>query len=70
MLDEGEEATFKKQFGGVSSFGLLDWPPAVERLEPVRVHIYDPADRARYLEGRSIATGDMALVGTPLLRWK
>jgi asparagine N-glycosylation enzyme membrane subunit Stt3 len=69
-LDEGEEATFRAQFSPFSDVGRLDWPPAAERFEPVHVRIYDPADRARYFDGRSIATGDMALVGKPLLRWK
>jgi len=69
-LEEGEEPAFRNQFSTFSSFGLLDWPPAVERFEPVRVRIYDLADRTRYIEGHSVATGDMALVGRPLLRWK
>jgi len=69
-LDEGEEAIFRARFAPFSDLGRLDWPPAVERFEPIHVRVYDPADRQRYLDGEAIATGDIGLVGEPLLRQK
>jgi hypothetical protein len=65
VVEEGEEPIFKDRFAASSEFGKLDWPPAVERFEPVRVRIYDPADRARYMAGDPIVTGDIGFVGTP-----
>jgi hypothetical protein len=36
--------------------GRLDWPAAAERREPIRVRIYDPADRERFQRGEMIPT--------------
>jgi hypothetical protein len=64
-LEEGEEPDFRQQFDRFSELARLDWPPAAERSEPVRVRIYDPADRARFLAGEGIVTGDVRLVAKP-----
>ena len=69
-LEEGEEPDFRQQFGGFSELSRLDWPPTAERREPVRVRIYDPADRARFLAGVGIVTGDIALMRKPTLTRK
>jgi hypothetical protein len=53
MLDSGEEAAFRSRFAG-SDLARLDWPPRLEIAPQVRV--YEPAARARYLAGQSIAT--------------
>ena len=69
-LEEGEEPDFRQQFGSFSPLAALDWPPAAERREPVHVRIYDPADRARYLAGQGIVTGDIRFVGKPRMTTK
>lgn len=53
VLETWEEAPFRARFAG-QAYGGLDWPPRydVER----RVHIYEPADRARFLAGETVAT--------------
>jgi hypothetical protein len=70
VLEEGEEANFRQRFGALSELARLDWPPAARRSEPIVVHIYDPADRARFLAGEGILTGDIGLVRKPLLTFK
>jgi hypothetical protein len=69
-LEEGEEPDFRQQFEPFSALARLDWPPAAERREPVRVRIYDPADRARFLAGEGIVTGDIRLVAKPRITKK
>lgn len=53
VLETWEEAPFRTRFAG-QAYGALDWPPRydVER----RVHVYAPADRARFLAGDTVAT--------------
>jgi hypothetical protein len=67
VVEEDEEPIFKSRFAAASSLGALDWPPSAERFEPVHVRIYDPSDRARYLAGEPVITGDIGLVGRPRL---
>ena len=55
-LEEQEEPAFRERFGEMNQLGRLDWPPAAERREPVRVKIYDPADRERHVRGEPIVT--------------
>jgi hypothetical protein len=55
-LEEGEEPSFRERFGEWNALGRLDWPPMAERREPIRVRIYDPADRERFRRGETIAT--------------
>jgi len=45
VLEEGEEDEFKQRFSALNAAGRLDWPPIAERPEPVKVRIYDSADR-------------------------
>ena len=46
LIDVEEEPAFRARFGASSDIGRLDWPPTAR---PSRtVHVYDPADRARY----------------------
>jgi hypothetical protein len=65
VVEEGEESIFRNRFEGRSTFGRLDWPPSVERFEPIHVRIYDPNDRARYLAGGAVITADIGFVGRP-----
>jgi hypothetical protein len=55
-LEEDEEAPFRDRFAPLNALARLDWPPMAERREIVRVRIYDPADRDRFLRGERIAT--------------
>jgi hypothetical protein len=55
-IEEGEEPGFRDRFGSLNALGHLDWPPVAERREPVRVQIYDPADRPRFERGEIIQT--------------
>lgn len=55
VLEDGEEPGFRTRFSG-QQYGGLDWPPRAEVHAPVRVRVYDPADRARHLSGARIAT--------------
>ena len=56
VLEEGEERAFKERFSALNALGRLDWPPMAERTEPVRVRIYDPADRERAQTGQQVFT--------------
>ena len=47
VVDQVEEAPFRRRFERTSASGALDWPPAVVVHRSVRV--YDPSDRDRYL---------------------
>jgi hypothetical protein len=69
-LEENEEPQFRDRFGAFSELGRLDWPPIVERSEPVRVKIYDPADRRRFLAGEALGTSDIDLTKKPTLTQK
>jgi hypothetical protein len=42
----------------------------VQRSEPVRVKIYDPRDRRRFLEGEALGTSDVDLTKKPILTRK
>jgi hypothetical protein len=46
MIDTEEEAAFREKFSATSAIGRLDWPPIARVARTV--HVYDPADRARY----------------------
>jgi hypothetical protein len=69
-LEEDEEAQFRDRFGAFNELGHLDWPPVAERSEPVRVKIYDPADRRRFLAGEALGTADIDLTKKPKLTRK
>ena len=55
-VEDWEEAQFRARFAAASALGSLDWPPAAEIGSPVKVRLYDPRDRARYLAGESVRT--------------
>ncbi len=55
-LEDGEIESFQDRFAAQNALGRLDWPPMAERAEPIRVKIFDPADRARFLRGERIVT--------------
>jgi hypothetical protein len=61
-LEEAEEAPFRDRFGARNALARLDWPAAVERSEQIRVRIYDPADRERFLAGEPIVTEDTGFI--------
>ncbi len=54
LFERGEERSFRDRFRGQSEVGALDWPPRFDINRQVR--IYDPADRAGFLDGSSYAT--------------
>lgn len=66
-LEEGEEAEFRRRFASDTLLGRLDWPAAIQRFEPISVRIYDPADRARFMAGESVVTGDLLLRRAPVI---
>jgi hypothetical protein len=45
VLEDWEETQFRDRFSHVSVLGRLDWLPAVELRQLVRVRFYDPRDR-------------------------
>jgi hypothetical protein len=56
LLEDWEVPLFEQRFGGTSSYGRLDWPPAVEYRDVSLVRVYDPADRDRHRSGQPIST--------------
>ncbi len=70
VLEQGEEAHFRWQFGANNELGGLDWPPLVQSTRGARVHIYDPADRSRFLAGMPIITYDIDHVEKPMVTRK
>ncbi len=58
VLEDEEEPRFRSRFAG-QRFGALEWPASAEVHAPVRVRVYDPAARARYLAGEPITTKDV-----------
>ena len=54
LIERREERDFRDRFAGHGGTGALDWPPRFDINRQVR--IYDPADRARFLTGKSYAT--------------
>ena len=55
-LEDWEEAQFRTRFAAAGTLGRLDWPPAAEIGGLVKVRLYDPRDRARYIAGEPIRT--------------
>jgi hypothetical protein len=64
-LEEGEMPSFRERFSDLNELGGLDWPPMAERREPIRVRIYDPADRDRTRRGETVQTQAIP----PAKRW-
>jgi hypothetical protein len=60
-LEEGEEPGFRERFAARSDLARLDWPPAAQRSQPIRVRIYDPLDRARAAQGGAVTTAEIAV---------
>ena len=56
VIEAAEEPAFRDRFGELNTLGRLDWPAAAELASPVRVRIYDPADRERFRRGDRITT--------------
>jgi len=54
-LEDVEEPRFRRRFLS-QRLGALDWPPAVEVNTAVRVRLYDPGTRERYLRGGPVPT--------------
>ncbi len=54
LLETDEEPAFRERFGRTSAIGRLDWPPRVQAGRDIR--IYDPRDRARFLEDGQVRT--------------
>ena len=66
-LEEGERPSFAARFDGHSELSRLDWPAAAEGSN---VQIWDPIDRARFLSGTGIVTGDINWIRKPRVTWK
>ena len=66
-LEEGERSTFAARFEGHSALSSLDWPASAEGSN---VEIWDPLDRARFLSGTGIVTGDINWIRKPRVTWK
>jgi hypothetical protein len=62
VLEESEVESFRERFSAQNELGRLDWPPMAQRSEAVRVMIFDPADRARFLAGERIVTSTIARI--------
>jgi hypothetical protein len=56
LLEDWEIPLFRNYVGGVSQYGALDWPPALEYRDLARVDLYRLADRAQHRAGASIVT--------------
>jgi hypothetical protein len=56
VVEDHDILEFKRRFRPVSPLGYLDWPAVAELDGPVRVWIFDPADRGKALEGQRIVT--------------
>jgi hypothetical protein len=56
VLETWEEADFRERFSGHTPLAALDWPPLADIGLNIRVRIYDPAARARYLAGEEVPT--------------
>ncbi len=54
-LEDVEEPRFRRRFLS-QRLGALDWPPSVEVNTAVRVRLYDPGARERYLGGGPVQT--------------
>jgi hypothetical protein len=61
VLESSEEPEFRRRFTG--ELGRLDWPPAARYRGPVPVNLYRPADRARFLSGRTVSTAAIPSTG-------
>ena len=64
-LEEAEEPRFRDRFERLSELARLDWPPAAQRSQPIRVRIYDPLDRDRIAAGGVVATADIGAARIP-----
>lgn len=56
VVEDPERQLFIDRFHGVHPLGRLDWPAVAELNGPVRVRIYDPADRGKWREGTALVT--------------
>jgi hypothetical protein len=54
LFEVDEEPAFRDRFSGRSVLGDLDWPPRVQVGRTIR--LYDPLDRAQYLEDGRVRT--------------
>jgi 4-amino-4-deoxy-L-arabinose transferase-like glycosyltransferase len=55
VLEDGEEPRFRARFSS-QRYGALDWPAHAEIHGPVRVRVYEAAERHAYMAGRAIGT--------------
>jgi hypothetical protein len=69
-LEEGEEPAFRARFGAANSLGRLDWPPMLYTSSGVQVHVFNPADRQRFMAGEAIGASDLLFKGKPILTTK
>jgi hypothetical protein len=54
LLEPWEEEQFRGRFSAHSALGRLDWPPRIEFVGHVVIHVYAPADRGRHLSGEAM----------------
>jgi Oligosaccharyl transferase STT3, N-terminal len=55
VLEDWEEPRFRTRFQG-QAWGSLDWPPRAEFESSPRVRVYDPLDRALFMERGAMLT--------------
>jgi hypothetical protein len=68
LLELDEEPVFRERFGSRSEIGRLDWPPRVQIGRTIR--LYDPADRARFLEDGLVRTAFAPDPPPPARDWR
>jgi hypothetical protein len=67
VVEEGEQAGFRWRFDTHTNLGKLDWPPAHHTERHVKVGIYDPADRALYIDGQPVVTFNISDITRPVI---
>lgn len=68
LLEIDEEQAFRERFRGTSVLGNLDWPPRVQVGRTIR--LYDPLDRARFLEDGKVRTEFVREAPVPRRDWR
>jgi hypothetical protein len=68
LLELEEEPAFRERFRHGSALGGLDWPPRVQAGRTIR--LYDPLDRARFLEDGQVRTEYLPESPPPSRNWR
>jgi hypothetical protein len=65
VIEPWELVQFRTRFAGHSALSALDWPPMAKGEGTVGTHIYDPADRDRFMAGEKVETATISAHGKP-----